>query len=341
MRCRSQLTIQCCIWPSTYNVCGWCLLRLSTAISCAEHQYKHNWVMIIKWWCFVNTSVSTSPSSACIDVLHNWAPYLFSVHINHKLWVCPVKCSSEQWAGICSDLFWTSCLSKQSQVVCMRPNYIKLPYMLALLLCTSEHCIWTGRICCGCSAHQSQGLSVSPNQAVTEGLSSRFHHQLMIFCEQNVSVRSHHTQHVSLAVLFCTSERCTLFQSTSVLCVESDEAVLGEIWSAYWWCFFSILTCACVAVMHIWALYLDWAHMLWLQCTSVTWSVSSDEATIDDLGCAACSSSTHHVLRACCLSQQSPYAASVTTSSSQLCLHWCSAHLSSVLPAQSRWRSGC
>ena len=116
----------------------------------------------------------------------------------------------------------------------MRPNYIKLPYMLALLLGTSEHIsIWTdGRICCGCSAHQSQGLSVSPDQAVTEGLSSRFHHQLMMFCEQNVSVRSHHTQQVSLAVLFCTSERCTLLQSTSVLCVESDEAVLGEILSA-------------------------------------------------------------------------------------------------------------
>ena len=40
MRCRSQLTIQCCIWPSTYK--GWCILRVSTAISCAEHQYKQN-----------------------------------------------------------------------------------------------------------------------------------------------------------------------------------------------------------------------------------------------------------------------------------------------------------
>ena len=30
-----------------------------------------------------------------------------------------------------------------------------------------------------------------------------------------------------------------------------------------------------------------WAHMLGFQCTSVTWSVSSDEAVIDDLVCAA------------------------------------------------------
>ena len=242
-------------WNLTSVTRSTCIIRWSS--DCWDHSITWSSNDDVLW---THVSVSTSPSCACIDVLHNWAPYLFSVHINHKVWVCPVKCSSERWAGICSDLFWTSCLNKQSQAVCMRPNYIKLPYMLALLLCTSEHCIWTGRICCGCSAHQSQGLSVSPDQAVTEGLSSRFHHQLMMFCEQNVSVRSHHTQQVSLAVLFCTSERCTLFQSTSVLCVESDEAVLGEIWSASyltmnWWCFLSIVTCACVAVMDIWALY--------------------------------------------------------------------------------------
>ena len=32
--------------------------------------------------------------------------------------------------------------------------------------------------------------------------------------------------------------------------------------------------------------------LLWFQCTSVTRSVSSDSAVIDDLGCAAYSSST-------------------------------------------------
>ncbi len=30
-----------------------------------------------------------------------------------------------------------------------------------------------------------------------------------------------------------------------------------------------------------------WAHMLWLQCTSVTRSISPDEAMIEELGCAA------------------------------------------------------
>jgi len=44
MHCRSQLTIHCCIWLSTFKPCGWCGLKVSTAISCAEHQYKHNWV---------------------------------------------------------------------------------------------------------------------------------------------------------------------------------------------------------------------------------------------------------------------------------------------------------
>ena len=36
--------------------------------------------------------------------------------------------------------------------------------------------------------------------------------------------------------------------------------------------------------------------LLWFQCASVTRSVSSDSAVIDDLGCAACSPSTDDVL---------------------------------------------
>ena len=41
--------------------------------------------------------------------------------------------------------------------------------------------------------------------------------------------------------------------------------------------------------------------------------------------------STDDVLWPCCLGQQPPYAASVSTSSTQLRLRWCSAHLSTVL----------
>ena len=52
---------------------------------------------------------------------------------------------------------------------------------------------------------------------------------------------------------------------------------------------------------------------------------------IDDLGCAAYSLSIDVVLWPCCHRQQPPYAASVSTSSTQWCLHWFSAHLSAVL----------
>ncbi len=43
-------------------------------------------------------------------------------------------------------------------------------YMLALVLCTSERCTWTGQICCGCSAHQSKGPSVPSDEAVIDEL---------------------------------------------------------------------------------------------------------------------------------------------------------------------------
>lgn len=68
-----------------------------------------------------------------------------------------------------------------------------------------------------------------------------------------------------------------------------------------------------------------WAHMLSLQqCTSVTRYIASHEAVIKWYG-------TDCVFPPCCLSQQPPYARCVTTSSTQICLHWCYAHRSSVL----------
>ncbi len=105
-----------------------------------------------------------------------------------------------------------------------------------------------------------------------------------------------------LCLLCCSAQvsdvLCFSSHWSQGFCVESDEAVLGEIWSASYftingWCLISILTCACIGFMHIWLLYWSWAHMLlWFQCASVTRSVSSDLAVIHDLGCAACSSST-------------------------------------------------
>ena len=145
-----------------------------------------------------------SPSCACIDVLHNWALYLLSVHIDHK-----------------------ACVSSQTKrwLVSWDPHHI----------------------------------------SSTDDVLSAY--SLM------------------LALVLCTSERCTR----------------------------------------------TWAHMLRFQCTSVTPSVSSDSAVIDDLICAAYSSSTDDVFWPYCLSQQPPWATSVSTSSTHLCLHRCSAQLTAVL----------
>ena len=44
------------------------------------------------------------------------------------------------------------------------------PLVLALMFCTSERYTLIGRICCGCSAHQSQGLSVLSDPAMIDEL---------------------------------------------------------------------------------------------------------------------------------------------------------------------------
>ena len=201
----------------------------------------------------------------------------------------------------------------------------------------------TGHICCwGPSAHQSHRAE----------LRSVLHHQLMMFCEQDLSfisaIRSKCHLDV-LALIFWTSERCTYFQATSVirlvcqvrwssgcwawicnshhqlmtsdqhtqLCLHWCNARLSTVvevgtcaaavpmhnshkvciitWSVDWLCaayswsthnaFWPCCrnhkpqmqqaspTCACIDVLHIWALYSNWAHLLWLQCTSVTRSI--------------------------------------------------------------------
>ena len=61
-------------------------------------------------------------------------------------------------------------LSQSAATIRSKCHYIKHPDMLALLLCTSERCTWTGHICCGCSSHQSQGLSIPSDEVVIDEL---------------------------------------------------------------------------------------------------------------------------------------------------------------------------
>ncbi len=42
-------------------------------------------------------------------------------------------------------------LSQSAATIRSECHYIKHPDVLALLLCTSERCTWTGHICCGCN----------------------------------------------------------------------------------------------------------------------------------------------------------------------------------------------
>ncbi len=112
------------------------------------------------------------------------------------------------------------------------------------------------------------------------------------------------------------------------LCVEADEAVFGELASAScfhinWWCLMSILTCACIGVMHIWALYRNWAHMLLrFQCTSVTWSWAAQRipSSADDVFWAESLVTSHHT------QQVSPTCACIDVQ--HICfLHFVSVHI--------------
>ena len=141
-----------------------------------------------------------------------------------------------------------------------------------------------------------------------------------------------HMQQVSpscACIEFCTSERCTYFQATSVIrlvcrvrwssgcwawiCNSLHQVMISDQHTqlCLHWCnaclstVVEVGTCAAVVPMHN-------SHKVCI----ITWSV--------DWLCAAYSWSTHVTM----LSQSSaPNAASVT----HLCLHWCSAHLSARL----------
>ena len=104
------------------------------------------------------------------------------------------------------------------------------------------------------------------------------------------------------ALMFCTLQRtdvctsvfCTLFQSTSV-----TRLVCRVRWCNAWWAGICIKFHHQLMMFWSYSLVLalvlctserctgTWAHMLWFLCTSTTRSVWSDEAVIDDLGCAA------------------------------------------------------
>ena len=59
------------------------------------------------------------------------------------------------------------------------------------------------------------------------------------------------------------------------MCVNAvfGELGFGSYFSINWWSLKSLLSCACISLMHIWALDCNWANMLLRsQCTSVTWS---------------------------------------------------------------------
>ncbi len=83
--------------------------------------------------------------------------------------------TSERCTGTWAHMLWFQCTSVTRSVAheAMIDDLglmIKYPNMLALVLCTSERCTQSGHICCGCSAHQSQGLSASSDEAVTDEL---------------------------------------------------------------------------------------------------------------------------------------------------------------------------
>ncbi len=126
-------------------------------------------------------------------------------------------------------------------------------------------------MCCCSTAPHSQGLFVAS-----------YDHQVMIFHEHISQSAPDAASVTQLCLHWCSAQLSAVLTFSphwsQGLCVEADEAVFGELGAAScfhinWWCLMSILTCACIGLMNIWALYWNWAHMLLrFHCTSVTWS---------------------------------------------------------------------
>lgn len=119
-------------------------------------------ICIIMWFSSDNTCLNqhltqqVPPTCACCNFMHNWISRFFQ-STSTIMFMCVESNSAVHgklaFAAHCV-FNWSSCLLKQSGAVCMTPNYIKHPNMLALALCTSERYDWTGHICCGYNAHQ-------------------------------------------------------------------------------------------------------------------------------------------------------------------------------------------
>ena len=149
----------------------------------------------------------------------------------------------------------------------------------------------------------SQGLCVESNEAVRSA--SYFNNKWCCFMR---TLTCAYIGFLHIWALYWNWAHVLLwFQSTSVtrLVCQVRWSSGGELGFAWyftiisWWWSVSIPNCACIAVLHIWALYWKWAHMLlWFQCTLVTRHVVS-----------VCS---HRVC------EWDPI-----TSNTQICFHWC------------------
>ena len=165
--------------------------------------------------------------------------------------------------------------------------------MLALVFCTSERCTatWAHMLWLQCTSVTRSMCIIRWSSNRWAGLRSIFHLHLMMFYEQNVWVNTpsitcscatlyahqvimfhEHMSQSSAPYAASVTQLCLHWCSAQLsavltfsphwsqgLCVESDKAVVGEVWSASyftinWWCLISILTCACIGVMHVWAL---------------------------------------------------------------------------------------
>ena len=155
--------------------------------------------MIIKWLCFANTfhnhqphTQQVSPSCACIDVLHNWALYLLSVHIGHQ--AC-VSSQTKQWL-VKYDLHH---ISPSTDDV-----WSAYSPVLALVFCTSERCTgtWAHMLSFQCT---SVTTPVSSDSAVIDdpvcaAYSSSTDDVFWPYC-----LSHHYTQQVSLHQAPCRS----------------------------------------------------------------------------------------------------------------------------------------
>ena len=173
-------------------------------------------------------------------------------------------CSAHLSAALCSSPH-RSCVSSQMKQCLVKYGlhtddvFLAYSHALALLLCTSEHCIWTGRICCGCSAHQSHGLYHQMKQLLMIWGVQHVHHQLIMFYEHVASVSSHRMQRVSLHL--AANYACIGVLHIWALCFQPspDEGVVVRMLSSHhyqhWWYFMSVFSCDCFGLMQIWALY--------------------------------------------------------------------------------------